>query len=62
MAFCRLICFWIHSGYFERKSFGRYGVMSSRLLVIVKLGMYWNSIWTTSGRPLPDFSTVRTLR
>ena len=36
--------------------------MSSRLLVIVKLGMYWNSIWITSGRPLPDFSTVRTLR
>ena len=31
--------------------------MSSRSSVMVKLGMYWNSIWMTSGRPLPDFRT-----
>ncbi len=36
--------------------------MSSRLFVSVKLGMNWNSMWMTSGSPLPDFSTVRTLR
>ena len=36
--------------------------MSSRLLVSVKLGMYWNSMWITSGSPLPDFRTVRTFR
>src|SRR5690242_20062590 len=33
--------------------------MSTSPLTVVKVGTYWNSIWTTSGAPEPAFSAVR---
>ena len=36
-----------------------YGRRSSRLFVRVNVGMYWYSIWQTSGAPLPACSAVR---
>ncbi len=38
-----------------------YGRRSSRLSVMVKVGMYWNSICATSGAPVPACNAVRSL-
>src|SRR5919112_1515231 len=33
--------------------------MSARPSICLKVGMYWNSMWTTSGAPSPALSAVR---
>src|SRR3954462_12536890 len=38
-----------------------YGRRSTRLLVIVKVGMYWYSICARSGAPVPELRAVRSL-
>src|SRR3954453_10064533 len=54
-------CFHVQSTNFDLSASAPYGRRSTRLLVSVKVGMYWNSIWTRSGAPVPAFSAVRSL-
>ena len=56
-----LTCAQVQSTNLSFSAAAPYGRRSSRLSVIVKVGMYWNSICATSGAPLPAFSAVRSL-
>lgn len=56
-----LTCCQVQSTNFSLSAEAPYGRRSSRLSVMVKVGMAWYSICTMSGAPLPAFRAVRNL-
>ena len=56
-----LTCAHVQSTNLSFSAAAPYGRRSSRLSVMVKVGMYWNSICATSGAPVPACSAVRSL-
>jgi hypothetical protein len=56
-----LTCAHVQSTNLSFSAAAPYGRRSSRLSVMVKVGMYWNSICATSGAPVPACNTVRSL-